>query len=299
MSQERSMLCEVPLLTADVELLRCPDCSGALDLRDQCLLCASCGALWPVSEGWPRLYREDEVRGTDRLMRVFYDGLPRLHDPLTRYLLPALQTEGSERAMRLRYRERMALEALAPRPDGQPLRILEVGIGCGANLPLILEALPEDLDVEIWGVDLSVGMMLECRRRQLWRRRPRGRGRARVHLAVADAHALPFADHSFDRVFHVGAAGSWRDPGRALAELARVARPNTPIVVVDEQLDPERPGNLYHRLTFAALTFYDHDPHSPVELLPPGAADVTSEQVSRFYYCLTFSMPGQQARAAA
>src|SRR5262249_58322890 len=108
-----------------------------------------------------------------------------------------------------------------------------------------------------------------------------------MHLLVADAHALPFAGASFDRVFHIGGIGGYGDPRRGLAEMARVARPDTPIVVVDEQLDPGGRRSTFHRLVFRARTFYTAAPGSPVALLPPGASAVVSEQVSRYYYCLT------------
>ena len=120
---------------------------------------------------------------------------------------------------------------------------------------------------------------------------PRRPPRSTDAPARADAHALPFADASFDRVFHVGGIGGYGDTRLGLAEMARVARPDTPIVVVDEQLDPGRDDSLFHRVVFRALTFYTTAPDSPVADLPPGATAVLSEQVSRFYYCLTFRMP--------
>jgi ubiquinone/menaquinone biosynthesis C-methylase UbiE len=130
----------------------------------------------------------------------------------------------------------------------------------------------------------------------------RARGRAKreelPRLVMADAHALPFADHFFDRVFHVGALGSYRDPARALAEMARVAVPGSPIVAVDEQLDPARADNLLARAFFRLVTFYEARPHCPVEALPEGATDVLEEQLSRFFYCLRFRMPVTSEAAA-
>ena len=239
---------------------------------------------WPVVDGLARLYREPWVRGTDRTLRRIYDAVPSLHRPANRFLLPALQFR-SELATRAGYLPRLELNSLAPHADGSPPRILEVGIGDGINLDLLDRHLPADQRVDIWGVDLSRGMLAQCRARI--GRTPR----AAVRLVLADAHALPFPDASFDRVFHVGAAGSYRDPALALAEMARVARPGTPIVVVDEQLDPDHRQSLYHRAMFRALTFYDERPHCPLEFVPAGAEDVIEEQISRFYYCLRFRIP--------
>jgi ubiquinone/menaquinone biosynthesis C-methylase UbiE/uncharacterized protein YbaR (Trm112 family) len=277
----------------------CPTCRGRLALVDARsarvgaaidagkLDCQQCGASWTIAAGLPRLYRESMVRGTDRLMRVFYDGLPSLHDPLTRHLLPLLEAGGSEAALRDGYMKRIDLASLAPAPapDARPLRILEIGVGAGANLPFLQRDLPPGIAVEIWGLDLSVGMLRQCQRRLRSFRGPP------VHLVVGDAHALPFADGAFDRVFHVGAMGSFRDGRRVLTEMTRVAAPGTPIVVVDEQLDPGRSQRLHHRLAFRLLTFYDASPHCPTELLPPGVTDVLEEAISRFYYCLRFRAP--------
>ncbi|GHG78140.1 class I SAM-dependent methyltransferase [Comamonas sp. JC664] len=277
----------------DVAMLACPACGGTLvfhghsehgRIRDGGLRCGGCGEAWRVERGMARLYREDAVRGTDRLMRVIYDGLPVLHDPLTTLLTPLFQSV-SEARMRAGYMQRLALSSLVPHADGSPLRVLEIGVGSGANLPLIREGLPPGLDVEVWGVDLSEGMLKHCRRRL------KSGDYAGVRLMMADAHALPFPEASFDRVFHVGGIGGYREPAQALAEMARVAKPGTPLVVVDEQLDPSFRPSLFQRAAFRAITFYSWDPHCPRELLPAGAVDVREEQVAPFYYCLSFRMP--------
>jgi ubiquinone/menaquinone biosynthesis C-methylase UbiE/uncharacterized protein YbaR (Trm112 family) len=274
----------------DVDGLCCPGCGGRLVFHGQedggrlkhgKLRCGGCGEAWKVSRGLPRLYRETAVRGTDRLMRVIYDGLPALHDPLTAVLTPLLQSVSEDEA-RGRYMRRLELGALTPRADGQPTRILEVGVGTGANLPLIQRELPRGLDVEVWGVDLSEGMLAHCRQRVA-----RG-GLPPVRLMMADAHALPFPEGTFDRVLHVGGIGGYHQPRVALEEMARVAKPGTPLVVVDEQLDPGFRPNLVQKLAFRAITFYSRDPHCPRELLPLGATDVIEEQVAPFYYCLSF-----------
>jgi ubiquinone/menaquinone biosynthesis C-methylase UbiE/alkylhydroperoxidase/carboxymuconolactone decarboxylase family protein YurZ/uncharacterized protein YbaR (Trm112 family) len=287
---------------ADVAALACPICREPLEFRswgspapafgarapDEIesgrLVCRGCGRKWPVQAGLAHLYDEAEVRGLDYLLRFVYDRIAPLHDAAVRFVLPVLQLS-SARTTRDGYMRRLDLGSLEPREKGAALRILEVGVGAGANLPLIERDLPKDLDVEVWGVDLSEGMIEQCRRRLA-----RHSGR-RVRLLLADAHALPFPDASFDRVFHVGGIAGYRDPRKGLAEMARVARPGTPIVVVDEQLDPRESRCLYHQLLFRAITLYDPAPHAPREHLPPEATGVVEEQVSRFYYCLTFRMP--------
>lgn len=282
----------------DARLLRCPSCGGELQHRgrlraghldDGALRCRGCRRSWPVRHGLPRLVDDARVRGVDRLMRAIYDAGARLHDPGVRFLLPLLQSSGADQ-LRDGYMPRLELGALRPGRGRRPPRVLEVGVGTGANLPLLERDLPAGLEVELWGCDLSAGMLAECRRRLT-----RHRGRP-LRLLLADAHALPFPDHCFDRVFHVGGIAGYRDPARGLAEMARVARPGTPIVVVDEQLDPGRRHGLYHRLMFRSLTFYTPDAVCPRAELPAGATGVLEEQVSRFYYCLRFRMPRARRR---
>ena len=284
------------LRTADVARLRCPETHEPLvfvgrsrndRLWDGELISGWTSRRWPVRRGHVRLFREDRVGAPDRFMRRIYDNAAVLHDPAVKIAMPLFQLQGSERAARDFVIDRLELGALRKRPDGEPVRILEVSLGTGANVPHLLRKLPGDVPVEWWGLDLSQAMLA------------RGADRMRrlgldPHLLLADAHRLPFADHQFDRVFHVGGINGFSDPGLALAELARVAKPGTPVVVSDEQLqagitDP------YRRAMFALVTFYDDDPRSPVDLVPPGAVDVRDEQASPFFYCLSFRMPGRVA----
>lgn len=283
---------------ADADLLVCPTCNGSLVYRgrtasgritDGVLQCRVCGTAWPVCDGVPRLYEPSEVRGSDYFLRFIYDWIAPWHDLSVKLVLPILQTESAD-AARNGYMERIALTSLVPR-NGTPVRILEVGIGGGANLPLIERDVPSDIgNLEVWGVDLSPGMLAQCRHRVRWSHFGR-----RVRLMLADAHALPFPDASFDRVFHVGGIAGYRDAKLALAEMARVARPGTPIVVVDEQLDRARRNSLYHRFVFWAITIYDPNPHAPATEIPKHAVCDESTQVSRFYYCLRFHVPEKAA----
>lgn len=267
---------------------RCPGCAGALQPRAGGRRCARCGRDWPDREGFVALVDEDAVAGTDRLLRPFYDHLPRLHDPAVRWTLP-LFGSGTEAALREGYL--VLLDGLGP----GPVELLDVGVGTGADLAPLATRLPAGS--HLWGVDLSPGMLALARERGA----PRGLG---VDLLLADAHQLPFADGVFDAVLHVGAVNSFRDPRRAVAELARVARPGAPIVLVDERLDPARRHSPIHRAIFRAICFYRPDPPDPKTLLPPGTVEVVDRQPARFFYALRFrvsrlSPPGPPSPASA
>jgi SAM-dependent methyltransferase/uncharacterized protein YbaR (Trm112 family) len=289
----------VNLFEGDTALLACPICGGALrfdgrygaprekggrPLRSGALRCLKNEHVWSMIGGIPSLVERGTVTGRDRLLRPIYDFIAPSHDLGVEIMLPLLQFPDPG-ASRDRYVRPMDLASLAGTKG--TIRILEVGIGAGANLPLLRRHLPAGVDVEMWGVDLSAGMLLQCalRAELLY-------GEPRLRLLMADAHKLPFADATFDRVFHVGGINGYRDVARGLAEMARVAKPGTPIVVVDEELDPKRWHSPLHRLAFESLTWFDRDPRAPVDAVPKGAVDIEVSRVSRFYYCLRFRMPG-------
>jgi ubiquinone/menaquinone biosynthesis C-methylase UbiE len=120
-------------------------------------------------------------------------------------------------------RERAAIvERLDLRPG---TRVLEVSPGPGVYQRLIADRIGAGgLLVEL---DLSLGMLRACARRA------RRAGRHPL-LVQADAARLPFADDSFDAVFHFGGVKLFNDPQQALAELVRVTRAGGTVAWGDE-----------------------------------------------------------------
>jgi SAM-dependent methyltransferase len=97
--------------------------------------------------------------------------------------------------------------------------VLEVGCGAGW---FWAEAAPNlSPDLRIWLTDLSPGMVREA----LIRARETSRW-SQMEGCIADASRLPFADASFDAVLASHMLYRVPDPRDALAEIARVLRPN-------------------------------------------------------------------------
>jgi ubiquinone/menaquinone biosynthesis C-methylase UbiE/alkylhydroperoxidase/carboxymuconolactone decarboxylase family protein YurZ len=242
---------------------------------------------WPVRDGIAHLVDERSVRGSDGMLRPIYDLIAPLHDTAADLVLPLLQyPEASTPDIRRRCVESLELGGRGPH------RVLEIGVGSGANVPFVDRALG-DASSEIWGVDLSEGMLRECRRRVA-----ASPPRHRVRLALCDGHTLPFRDATFDRVLHVGGINGFRDRRRALREVARVTRPGGIVMVVDEGLSREARQSPVHRALFRALTLLDASPRPPHDELPSEATDVESRPVSRFYYGLRFRIGGHATPAA-
>jgi len=158
------------------------------------------------------------LTGTNRVAAAFYDGptWPRFR----RFEQAFLGCMGPGVAAARR-------QVLRHLPDRPGLRVLEVGIGDGQNVPLL------PARCEVFGVDIARNRLQSCLARF-----PATAGR----LAWAEGEALPYDDRSFDAVFTVGGINYFRDPAAALAEMRRVARPGATLVAADENPELFRLG---------------------------------------------------------
>jgi len=122
-----------------------------------------------------------------------------------------------------------AYRRLIQRTLGGAQRVLELGAGA---TDLLAAA---DAPFKVAG-DLSMPMLGA---------RPRGPGTVRV---VADAQRVPCRDGSFDAVFCVNLLEHVPDPGRVLAEAARVLAPGGRCLAITPNGDLERLLDLLERL---------------------------------------------------
>jgi phosphatidylethanolamine/phosphatidyl-N-methylethanolamine N-methyltransferase len=100
--------------------------------------------------------------------------------------------------------------------------VLDLGIGTGASL----QYYPRDRGT-IFGVDLSPGMLRECRRKI------EASGYSNVHVFQGNALQLPFAESTFDHVFISHVITVVSDPVQLIREAQRVAKPMSRIVIVN------------------------------------------------------------------
>lgn len=102
------------------------------------------------------------------------------------------------------------------------LRVIDVGTGTGALLPLLAQAA-----AGVMAVDRSEALLIRARKRC------RDAGCRNVCFQRADVHALPFADAAFAAAYTSMVLHHVADPGIALRELARVVRPGGIVVVIE------------------------------------------------------------------
>jgi len=100
-------------------------------------------------------------------------------------------------------------------------RVLDLGIGTGTSLNYYPQR------GRVFGVDLSSGMLRECRKKI------RERGLDHAFVFQGDALRLPFADNTFDHVFISHVISVVSDPYRLVSEAQRVAKPNARIVILN------------------------------------------------------------------
>jgi len=156
--------------------------------------------------------------------------------------------------------------------DG-PLRVLDISTGTCNSL---YRHGWMELDADYVGLDLSETMLLQGRALMT------GRGVA-MDFVLGDAMDLPFQAETFDVVLNYGALNGYGDAGRALSEMARVAKPGGLVLILDEQLYPEAPA--IERLYFhRVLSSHDKHDRFPAALLPPALARIEVHQVYHFYY---------------
>lgn len=158
-------------------------------------------------------------------------------------------------------------------------RVLEVGVGTGANL----RYLPKN--IEFYGIDISWGMLQKCRKNlKKW-------GRS-GHLFQAEACHLPFGAEIFDCVFHVGGINFFSSPERAIKEMIWVARPGTRIVIVDETEKTVREDYQQNPTTKAYFERGSEAVKCPIDLVPENMEEIQAREVANGkLYCLSFRKP--------
>jgi len=117
-----------------------------------------------------------------------------------------------------------------------------------------------------------------------------------VDLVLGDAMELPFQAETFDVVLSYGAVNGLTDPTKAIAEMARVAKPGGVLLFLDEQLyDAATPVERAYFMK--VLSSHNVIHRCPVESFPETLTDVTVSQVYQFYYICTARKRAAEAAA--
>lgn len=113
-----------------------------------------------------------------------------------------------------------AYHALNPDPNNH---ILEIGMGNGYKVNEILE---KDDSIIYTGCDFSEVMIEEAKKNN-----QEAVSSERAKFVLADVHALPFPDNSFDKTITVNTIYFWKDETTVLNELKRVLKKNGKLII--------------------------------------------------------------------
>jgi ubiquinone/menaquinone biosynthesis C-methylase UbiE len=177
------------------------------------------GKIIPDHNGIPSLVFPPTLAGDDANMNRLYERLAPFYAVSERVL-------GRLAAGVKIPRERRHMVSLLGLEPG--MRLLEVSPGPGVFQPMLREAL--GADAEIASLDLSLAMLRQCQRHH---------GGLGIELVHGNAQHLPFADASFDAVFHFGGVNLFNQPEKAISEFVRVVRPGGIVSWGDEQMSDE------------------------------------------------------------
>ncbi|HME57932.1 MAG TPA: methyltransferase domain-containing protein [Terracidiphilus sp.] len=232
-------------------------------------LVSSSGERFPVRNGIPVFLKPEDLSGDNGKYNKLYETIGGFYDD-TQRVFGAFK--GLDRdAYFLVY-----MRKLEAKPGDS---VLETSVGTG----LSFKYLPRG--VKLSGLDLSAEMLANC---QVNLRR----WKMEADLYLGNAESLPFADSSFDVVFHVGGISFFNDQAKAIREMIRVAKPGSLLLISDET--EEYAKATYEKIPITS-SFYKNRQTTvkiPIDLVPPEMQEIHLEMIKGGqFYAITFRKP--------
>jgi ubiquinone/menaquinone biosynthesis C-methylase UbiE len=256
--------------TEELAFMRSPFTGEALhavkDGRRETLESAS-GERFPVRRGIPDFRSPQDLSGDNGKYNHVYETIGGFYDDIQR-IFCALA--GFDRQKYFR----SYMSRLEVKPGNT---VLETSVGTGLNF----QYLPRG--VKLTGLDLSPEMLVNCERNLR-------RWDLEADLCLGNAESLPYADESFDVVFHVGGINFFNDRAKAIREMIRVAKPGSLLMISDETEKHVR--EVYEKQPGSQWKNRKEPVKPPVDLIPPEMEEVELIELRNGdTYTLTFRKP--------
>jgi ubiquinone/menaquinone biosynthesis C-methylase UbiE/uncharacterized protein YbaR (Trm112 family) len=235
-------------------------------------LVTSAGERFPIRNHIPDMRRPGDLTGDNQKYNHLYETIGGFYDDIQRVVSACTAMDG----------DAYVRSYMSPLEVKGGDSVLETSVGTGLNF----KYLPPG--VLLTGIDLSPEMLNRCQT-NLRRRGLQG------DLFLGNAECLPFADESFDVVFHVGGINFFNDRAKAIREMIRVAKPGSRILIADET--EEHVKEMYERGPITSGFFRNRKEPvtTPVDLVPPEMLETHLELLKPMgknrFYVLTFRKP--------
>jgi ubiquinone/menaquinone biosynthesis C-methylase UbiE len=255
-----------------VALLRSPYTGEALHVASEDgreALVSRSGERFPVRNGIPVFLEAEKLTGSNQKYNRLYETIGGFYDDTQRVACALRGISPSQYFLSY-------LRLLEIKPGDS---VLETSVGTGLNF----KYLPRG--AKLFGLDLSAEMLANCQANLR-------RWEMDADLFLGNAEDLPFANDSFDVVFHVGGINFFNDRAKAIREMIRVAKPGTRLLIADET--EEHVKDTYERIPITSRYFKNRrEPvKAPIDLVPPEMQEIHLDILrdGRFY-ALTFCKP--------
>ncbi|HVO74633.1 MAG TPA: methyltransferase domain-containing protein [Ignavibacteriaceae bacterium] len=209
------------------EIIRCPETGELLELRDNGYF-RSDGKEYQVKDGILSIVYPHDIIGEDAKMNKFYNWLAPLYD-FNERVIGKLFTGVDIAKGREKIISFLGLKS--------GMKILEVSPGPGVFQPYLRQSI--QAEGEIVSLDLSIGMLKQCRLKNK---------ELNIQLVHGNAQYLPFADESFDALFHFGGVNLFNEPQKAINEFARVVKKEGIVSWGDEGFSKNYPNNFRKKI---------------------------------------------------
>jgi ubiquinone/menaquinone biosynthesis C-methylase UbiE len=232
-------------------------------------LVSQSGERFPVRNGIPIFIEPEKITGSNRKYNRLYEIIGGFYDDIQRVAC-ALRGISPEQYLW------SYLRFLEIHPGDS---VLETSVGTGLNY----KYLPRG--ARLFGLDLSGEMLTNCQANLR-------RWDMEADLFLGNAENLPFANDSFDVVFHAGGINFFNDRAKAIREMIRVAKPGTRMLIADET--EEHVKSIYERSPGVGKFFKNRKGPvaAPIDLVPPEMQEIHLEILRNGrFYALTFRKP--------
>ena len=185
-----------------IDRLRCPETLNMLEYNGSNY--ESGAKVFKVKNDILSIVYPDDLGGDDAKYNKFYNLLAPLYDLNERVMGKLLVGVDMIKG------RKQIISFLGLKPG---MKVLEVSPGPGVFQKFLRNDIGEK--GELVALDLSMGMLLQCQKRNK---------SLNVQLIHGNAQFLPFADNSFDALYHFGGVNLFNDPQKAISEFIRVVR---------------------------------------------------------------------------